>query len=1080
MKQATTKRLTSIADLEVWRQALVAAVDAHRRRIRVCDGTGCRALGSRQVIANLQEELDRVGLAAEVDVVATGCPGFCEQGPLLTIDPAGIAYNHVQIDDAAQIVNETIVGGQILDRLIYVEPESGQAIVQEQRLPFYARQVRRVLELNGQIDPTKIEDYIAAGGYSALSIALQRLTPQDVIEEVKGSGLRGRGGAGFSTGVKWQLCRNAPGEIKYLICNADEGDPGAFMDRSILEGNPHSVLEGMLIGAYAMGASQGYIYIRAEYPLAIKHLQIALEQMHALGLLGKNILGSGLDFDVELRIGAGAFVCGEETALMASIEGRTGEPRQRPPFPAQSGLWGKPTNINNVKSWANVALIIAKGADWFAEVGTESGKGTVIFSVVGKIRNTGLVEVPIGVSLHKLIFSIGGGVPDGKAFKAAQIGGPSGGCIPAAHLDTPIDYESLGKLGAIMGSGGLVVADEDTCMVDLARYFMSFTQEESCGKCVPCRVGTKAMLATLERICAGQGRPGDIEYLEELAQEIKASSLCGLGQTAPNPVLTTIRYFRDEYEAHILEQRCPARVCTALVRAPCVSACPAGVDVPAYLSLVAQGRHAEALAVHRDANPFASICGRVCPAFCEEVCKRGGVDESIAIRHVKRFMADHEYEMPWTPPRLAPPKGKQVAVIGAGPCGLTAALRLAQQGYGVTVFERMPEPGGMMTYGIPAYRLPREPLFAEIDNIRRAGVEIRCGVELGSDFTVKSLQAEGYAAIVLALGAHQSRRLDVEGEDLPGVYHGVQMLRDIALGKLPDLTDKVVVVVGGGDTAMDAARSAWRLGAKEVHIVYRRERDQMPAIKEEIRGAEEEGVQLHLLQTPVAVLGHHGHVTGVRLQRQELGDFDKSGRRRPVAMPGSEFDMPCDVLVPAIGQVTWVDDETVGLYRSASFKVGKAFELGAPGVFAAGDAVTGPATVVQAVAHGNQVALVVDHWLQTGELGGVYYHPQRHDIPQLFNLDDYAEARRPGPQMLSPDERHSLHGFHEVELAYDERTIQEECKRCLRCDLDWLQHMGLEPIGLEAEEKQPGKSEVRWLARQPVPEAPLAVERSYA
>jgi NADH-quinone oxidoreductase subunit F len=581
MKQATTKRLTSIADLEVWRQALVAAVDAHRRRIRVCDGTGCRALGSRQVIANLQEELDRVGLAAEVDVVATGCPGFCEQGPLLTIDPAGIAYNHVQIDDAAQIVNETIVGGQILDRLIYVEPESGQAIVQEQRLPFYARQVRRVLELNGQIDPTKIEDYIAAGGYSALSIALQRLTPQDVIEEVKGSGLRGRGGAGFSTGVKWQLCRNAPGEIKYLICNADEGDPGAFMDRSILEGNPHSVLEGMLIGAYAMGASQGYIYIRAEYPLAIKHLQIALEQMHALGLLGKNILGSGLDFDIEMRIGAGAFVCGEETALMASIEGRTGEPRQRPPFPAQSGLWGKPTNINNVKSWANVPLIIAKGADWFAEVGTESSKGTVIFSVVGKIRNTGLVEVPMGISLHELIFSIGGGVPDGKAFKAAQIGGPSGGCIPAAHLDTPIDYESLGKLGAIMGSGGLVVADEDTCMVDLARYFMSFTQEESCGKCVPCRVGTKAMLATLERICAGQGRPGDIEYLEELAQEVKASSLCGLGQTAPNPVLTTIRYFRDEYEAHILEQRCPAGVCTALVRAPCVSACPAGVDVPA-------------------------------------------------------------------------------------------------------------------------------------------------------------------------------------------------------------------------------------------------------------------------------------------------------------------------------------------------------------------------------------------------------------------------------------------------------------------------------------------------------------------
>jgi NADH-quinone oxidoreductase subunit F len=468
------------------------------------------------------------------------------------------------------------------------------------------------------------------------------------------------------------------------------------------------------------------------------------------------------------------------------------------------------------------------------------------------------------------------------------------------------------------------------------------------------------------------------------------------------------------------------------------------VDVPAYLALVAQGRHAEALAVHRNSNPFASICGRVCPAFCEDVCKRGGVDESIAIRHVKRFMADHEYEVPWTPPQLAPSKGKKVAVVGAGPCGLTAALRLAQQGYDVTVFERMPEPGGMMTYGIPAYRLPREPLFAEIDHIRRAGVEIRCGVELGSDFTVKTLRAEGYAAIVLALGAHRSRRLGVHGEDLPGVYHGVALLRDIALGKLPDLSGTVVVVVGGGDTAMDAARSAWRLGAKEVHIVYRRDRDQMPAIPEEIVGAEDEGIRFHYLVTPVAVLGDR-HVSGVRLQRQQLGDFDKSGRRRPLPMPGSEYDMPCDLLVPAIGQVTWVDDEAVALSRQASFKVGKAFELGVPGVFAAGDAVSGPATVVQAVAHGNQVALVVDHWLKTAELGGVYYHPLRHDIPQLFDLDDYADARRPRPHMLSPQQRQALHGFHEVELAYDEHTIQEECKRCLRCDLDWLQRIG-EPL----------------------------------
>ncbi len=1077
MTRPSATKLNTPTDLAAMRDAIVASRDPSRTCITLCGGTGCRVYGSEKVLHALEAEIDRSGV--EADVRMTGCHGFCEQGPLLVVQPQGIFYKSVQPDDVYEIVSKTAARQQLVERLLYTDPISREKVVHEHDVPFYARQARSLLDLNGLIDPTSIEDYIAAGGYRALAKALSQLSPEQVIDEVTHSGLRGRGGAGFPTGVKWKLCRAAPGDVKYIICNADEGDPGAYMDRSIVEGNPHRVLEGMVIGAYAMNATRGFVYIRAEYPLAVQHLKIALAAMREHGLLGENILGSGFSFDIEVRIGAGAFVCGEETALMASIEGRSGEPRQRPPFPAQSGLWGRPTNINNVKSWANVPLIIDRGADWFAAIGTETSKGTGVFSMVGKINNTGLVEVPLGISLRELIYGIGGGVPHGKSFKAAQIGGPSGGCIPGAHLNTPMDYESLGKLGAIMGSGGLVVADEDTCMVDLARYFMSFTQEESCGKCVPCRVGTKAMLATLERICGGQGRPGDIEYLEELAQEVKASSLCGLGQTAPNPVLTTIRYFRDEYEAHILEQRCPARVCSALVRAPCVSACPAGVDVPAYLALVAQGRHAEALAVHRDANPFASICGRVCPAFCEGVCKRGGLDEPIAIRHVKRFMADHEYGAPWTPPPLAPSKEQKVAVIGAGPCGLTAALRLAQQGYGVTVFERMPEPGGMMTYGIPSYRLPRQPLFAEIDHIRRAGVEIRCGVELGTDFTVKSLQADGYAAIVLALGAHRSRRLDVAGEDLPGVYHGVQMLRDIALGKLPDLTGKVVVVVGGGDTAMDAARSAWRLGAREVHIVYRRDRDQMPAIKEEIHGAEDEGVLLHVLQTPVAVLGDD-HVTGVRLQRQQLGDFDRSGRRSPVPMPGSEFDMACDMLIPAIGQVTWVDDETVNLYRSASFKVGKAFELGVPGVFAVGDAVTGPATVVQAVAHGNQVALVVDHWLQTGELGGVYYHPQRHDIPQLYNLDDYVEARRPGPQMLSPDQRHSLHGFQEVELAYDERTIQEECKRCLRCDLDWLQQMGLQPIGLDATEQAASTPDVRWLAHPPAPAERLAVERSYA
>jgi NADH:ubiquinone oxidoreductase subunit F (NADH-binding)/Pyruvate/2-oxoacid:ferredoxin oxidoreductase delta subunit len=475
----------------------------------------------------------------------------------------------------------------LIDGLLFVDPITGKTIVHDNKIPFYAKQMRRVLAMNGEIDPTRIEDYIARDGYTALCRSLTEMTPKQVIEEITKAGLRGRGGAGFPTGVKWKLCRQSPGEVKYVICNADEGDPGAFMDRSILEGNPHSVVEGMIIGAYAIGATEGYVYIRNEYPLAVENLNIALTQAREGGLLGKNILGSGFNFDIQIRFGSGAFICGEETALMASIEGKIGEPRPRPPYPAQQGLWGKPTNINNVKTWANAPLIIRNGADWFSNIGTEKSKGTMIFSLVGNIRNTGLVEVPMGITLEELIYDVGGGIPGEKTFKAAQIGGPSGGCIPKEHLGVSVDYESLTELGAIMGSGGLVVCDEDTCMVDLTRYFLKFTQEESCGKCVPCRVGTRAILETLDRICAGQGSEGDLEYLTELCENVKNSSLCGLGQTAPNPVLTTLRYFREEYEAHFYDKKCPAKICKGLITYAidpeacsgcmvCARNCPAG------------------------------------------------------------------------------------------------------------------------------------------------------------------------------------------------------------------------------------------------------------------------------------------------------------------------------------------------------------------------------------------------------------------------------------------------------------------------------------------------------------------------
>jgi NADH:ubiquinone oxidoreductase subunit F (NADH-binding)/(2Fe-2S) ferredoxin/Pyruvate/2-oxoacid:ferredoxin oxidoreductase delta subunit len=562
------RRLLSLQEFQTWQGELASGWDETRPILRVCDGAGCRALGSQKVLAALRQELKDFPQLVPIEVVGTGCPGFCECGPLVTIYPQQIAYQKVRVEDVPEIVHATLGRGEVIPRLLYEDPETGEHIQNEPELPFYRKQKRQVLNLNGRVDPNRIEDYIALDGYSALAKALFEMTPEQVIDEVKTAGLRGRGGAGFPAAMKWQMCRanvQSNGGEGFIICNADEGDPGAFMDRSVVEGNPHLLLEGMLIGAYSIGVRQGFIYIRAEYPLAVENLKNAIRQAEAAGLLGKNILGSGFDFSLQIRLGAGAFVCGEETALIASIEGKIGEPRPRPPYPTTSGLWEKPTNINNVETWANVPLIIRCGGAAYASVGTEKSKGTKIFSVVGKINNTGLVEVPMGITLREVIFGIGGGIPNGKQFKAAQLGGPSGGCLPAAHLDVPIDYESLTALGAIMGSGGMVITDEDTCMVDVARYFMTFVQQESCGKCIPCRVGTKAMLSTLERICAGDGRPGDLEYLLDLGEAIKTNSLCGLGQTGPNPVLSTVRFFREEYEAHIYDSTCPAKVCKGLI-----------------------------------------------------------------------------------------------------------------------------------------------------------------------------------------------------------------------------------------------------------------------------------------------------------------------------------------------------------------------------------------------------------------------------------------------------------------------------------------------------------------------------------
>jgi NADH:ubiquinone oxidoreductase subunit F (NADH-binding)/(2Fe-2S) ferredoxin len=558
-------------------------MDNARSHILVCAGAGCVASGSLEVSAALQDALRSQGLDTEVKVVETGCLGPCVAGPVAVVYPDGVFYQKLKAEDAAELVEEHLLKGRIVERLVHQAPSTAQIVPALNDIGFFRGQQRIVLRNCGLIDPLRIEEYIARDGYQALAKVLTQMTPDEVIDVVKRSGLRGRGGAGFPTGLKWSFTRKATGERKFVLCNADEGDPGAFMDRSVLEGDPHSVIEAMAIAGFAIGSSQGYVYVRAEYPLAVKRLGAAIEQAREYGLLGNNIMGTGFDFDLEVRMGSGAFVCGEETALMTSIEGNRGEPRPRPPFPANKGLWGMPSLLNNVETYANIPVIILKGAEWYASFGTEKSKGTKVFALAGTVNNTGLVEVPVGTPLGEIIYGIGDGIPGGKKYKAAQIGGPSGGCIPREHLNVPVDYESLTELGAIMGSGGLIVMDEDTCMVDMARFFLDFVQDESCGKCPPCRIGTKRMLEIVTRICEGKGEEGDVEKLIDLGNRIKDTALCGLGQTAPNPVLSTIRHFRDEYDAHIREKRCPAGVCPELVRAPCQNACPAGVDVPGYV-----------------------------------------------------------------------------------------------------------------------------------------------------------------------------------------------------------------------------------------------------------------------------------------------------------------------------------------------------------------------------------------------------------------------------------------------------------------------------------------------------------------
>ena len=1027
--------IKSQEDLKSVKKSVLNGDTDKKEKILLCAGGGCIASGALKIKDALLESIRENKLEDKVAVVETGCLGPCVKGPVVVMGKDKVFYQHVNTDDAKEIIEKHVMKNEIIERLTWKEESETKPVPVMTDLNFFKKQTKIVLRNCGEIDPLSMDEYIGHDGYFGIAKALCEMTPDDVINQMKASGLRGRGGAGFPTWMKWSFAKRNDSDVKYILCNADEGDPGAFMDRSVLEGDPHSVIEGMMIGAYAIGAGTGYVYVRAEYPLAVERLQKAIDDAKERGILGDNIFGTDFSFNLEIRMGSGAFVCGEETALMASIEGKRGEPRPRPPFPADKGLWGKPSVLNNVESYANVPVIILKGGEWFASYGTEGSKGTKVFALAGAIENSGLVEVPVGTTLGELVYDIGGGVPGNKKFKAAQMGGPSGGCIPKEHLNVKLDYESLSELGAIIGSGGLIVMDEDTCMVDVARFFLEFVQEESCGKCVPCRVGTKRMLEILNRICNGQGVEGDIEKLEELGKQIIDTSLCGLGQSAPNPVLSTIRYFRHEYEAHIKNKHCEAGVCQGVVRAPCQSACPAHVDVPGFVSLVGERRYAEALQLHRNRNPFAAVCARVCFHTCEDKCRRATLDDAVSIRALKRFMVDQEVTIQLPEVREnAENADKKVAIIGAGPSGLTCAYFLARLGYKPKVFEAEHRAGGMLVQTIPAYRLPREILAREIRMIEGLGVDIVYNKKLGKDFLVKDLQDEGYEAVFIGIGAPKGIGLNIPGSEHKDVTKAMSFLRTYNLRGSVQVKKKIVIV-GGGNAAFDAARSAIRLGAEEVTVVYRRSQGEMPAYSEEIEEALQEGIKIMPLTNPREIIIENDEITGVRCNPMRLADFDKSGRRRPVH-EDKEFIIPAKQVIMAIGQdfdTTLIKCGTeLNMYKENHIIIDPVTgQTSQPWVFAGGDAATsGDKTVIEAIAAGERAAVGIDKFL-TGETHAFWREDKK---PDTFFDPDAEPVEFPRRQLPLIEVDRRTYNFDEVEQSWTESEAVRQAQRCLRCD----------------------------------------------